>query len=265
MSPLTVAIIQAPLEWHAAAANRATFAEKIAALESATDLIVLPEMFTTGFTMAARQQAESMDGPSVTWLQDMAKQTGAAVCGSLVIRDGEKFFNRFVMAMPDGSRHCYDKRHLFRLAGECEHYSAGTELLTVELKGWRVRPFVCYDLRFPVWSRRSPEQDFDLLLFVANWPSPRHQAWEVLLRARAIENQCYVVGVNRVGKDGNDLGYAGGSVIIDFFGNELVNLGDREAAASATLDAQALKRFRERFPFDMDADTFSVSSAPPAK
>lgn len=262
MSPLTATIIQAPLAWHDAAANRAAFADRIAALEQASDLIVLPEMFTTGFTMEAREQAETMDGPSVSWLHEMAKQTNAVVCGSLVIRDGTDYFNRFVAAMPDGKQYCYDKRHLFRLAGECEQYSAGKELLTVEVKGWHIRPLICYDLRFPVWSRRSQQQDFDLLLYVANWPSPRHQAWATLLRARAIENQCYVVGVNRVGKDGNDLLYAGGSAIIDFYGNELALLDEHEAHASATLDPQALTSFRERFPFDVDADSFSIDDGP---
>ncbi len=259
MSALTVTIIQADLHWHDAAANRAMFDARIGALEDDTDLIVLPEMFTTGFTMDAESQAEPMDGPSMAWLRDTAKRAGAAVCGSLVITEQGQCFNRFVMMRPDGDFTCYDKRHLFRLAGEDQHYAAGSEIQTCEINGWKVRPLVCYDLRFPVWSRRTQQQDFELLLFVANWPTPRHQAWETLLRARAIENQCYVVGVNRVGIDGNDVPYAGGSAIVDFLGNELVNLGDAASQATVTLELDALRQFRERYPFDIDADVFSIA------
>lgn len=258
MSPLNIAIIQADLHWQDAAANRSLFAAEIDKLDKHVDLIVLPEMFTTGFTMKARDYAEAMDGPSIAWLHETAQKTGAAVCGSLIVAAQGHHFNRFVMTLPGGEQHCYDKRHLFRLAGECEHFAAGDRLVTIEFKGWRIRPMICYDLRFPVWSRRTAQQDFDLLLFVANWPAPRHQAWATLLRARAIENQCYVAGVNRVGNDGNDLPYAGGSVVVDFFGNELVNLGDKPGLAQVALDAAALQTFRERFAFDVDADNFTI-------
>lgn len=261
MPPLTIHIIQTALHWHDAAENRAMFSASIEKIDGTPDLIVLPEMFTTGFTMDAPAQAETMDGPSLAWMQDSAKRSGSAVCGSLVINENDRFFNRFIMMLPDGTRHCYDKRHLFRLAGECDHYSAGNDLLTIELNGWRIRPLVCYDLRFPVWSRRSKTQDFELLLYVANWPDSRHQAWETLLRARAIENQCYVAGVNRVGKDGNDVSYSGGSALIDYYGNDLANLGDRGGHATVTLDADSLQRFRERFPFDIDADTFAITGS----
>lgn len=263
MSPLTVAIVQSELRWHDAAANRLTFENAIRDLDSEVDLIVLPEMFTTGFTMDARGQAESMQGSSVNWLRDTARQCGSALCGSLVIEDGGRYFNRFVMMQPDGTAACYDKRHLFRLAGEDEHYAAGRNLQIVDLQGWRVRPMVCYDLRFPIWSRRRRHEDFDILIYVANWPSPRHQAWETLLRARAIENQCYVIGVNRVGTDNNGLSYAGGSVVIDFFGNELVNLGREPGSATVALDGTALQEFRERFPFDADADSFEIRGIEP--
>ncbi len=262
MSTLNIAIIQASLAWHDAAANRAAFAEQIGSLDRNLDLIVLPEMFSTGFTMAASAQAETMDGASVAWLHRMAEDSGAAVCGSLIINDNGQYFNRFILASPDGQRQVYDKRHLFRLAGECEEYAAGKTLVTIELKGWRIRPMICYDLRFPVWSRRSRQQDFDLLLYVANWPKPRHQAWETLLRARAIENQCYVIGVNRVGEDGNDLPYAGGSAVVDFYGNETVKLGMQAATATAQLERAAMQRFRDRFPFDVDADSFEITGGP---
>ena len=259
MSPLTIAIIQAELAWHDAESNRRRFDAAIGELDGTPQLIVLPEMFCTGFTMDAPGQAEPMDGPSVEWLRASAQRTGAAVCGSLVIEDGGSYYNRFVLAQPDGELAAtYDKRHLFRLAGEGEHYAAGNELVTIPVGGWQVRPLVCYDLRFPVWSRRRDDDDFHLLLYVANWPSPRHHAWETLLRARAIENQCYVAGVNRVGTDGNDVPYSGGSAVVDYLGQDIVNLGDRADSAVVTLDADLLLKFRDRFPFAVDADRFDI-------
>jgi predicted amidohydrolase len=224
-----------------------------------TDLFVLPEMMTTRFTMDAVSQAEPMDGPSMSWLRELAAACESAIGGSLVISENGKFLNRFVFMRPDGSYETYDKRHLFRLADEQKFYSAGSELLTVEWNGWRIRPMVCYDLRFPVWSRNT--DNYDLLLYVANWPSRRHNAWETLLRARAIENLSYVVGVNRTGTDGNDLPYAGGSAVVDYLGTTLVDLGDRVATATATLEMEPLKTFRERFPFHVDADKFSLTDA----
>lgn len=259
MQPLSVAIVQAELAWHDPAANRAAFDARIDALDGPPQLIVLPEMFATGFTMDAPGQAESMDGPAVAWLSATAKRTGAAVCGSLVIEDRGRHYNRFVLAQADGSLAAtYDKRHLFRLAGEGEHYAAGRDLVTIRVGDWRLRPMVCYDLRFPVWSRRRRDDDFDLLVYVANWPSPRHHAWETLLRARAIENQCYVVGVNRIGTDGNDVPYAGGSAVVDYLGQDLVNLRDRADSAVVELDAAQLEKFRDRFPFAVDADRFEI-------
>ncbi len=260
MSTLNIAIIQAELDWHDAAANRARFTDAIDALEDAAQLIVLPEMFTTGFTMDAPGQAETMDGPSVAWLAATARRVGAAVCGSLVVEDGGRYFNRFVMAQADGSiAATYDKRHLFRLAGEGEHYAAGRALPVMTVDGWRVCPLICYDLRFPVWSRRRPEVDYELLLYVANWPRPRHNAWQTLLRARAIENQCFVAGVNRIGVDGNDVPYAGGSAVIDYLGRDLADLGEQAGAALVSLDGEALAAFRERFPFAVDADDFTIA------
>lgn len=257
MPALNVTIIQTALRWHDAAGNREKFTHIIENLNESTDLIVLPEMFTTGFSMHAPELAETMDGDSVAWMRGMASSCGAAVCGSLIIADDDNYFNRFVCARPDGELHCYDKRHLFRLADEQNHYAPGSRLLTFELKGWRVCPQVCYDLRFPVWSRNRGH--YDLLLYVANWPDRRHHAWETLLRARAIENLAYVVGVNVTGTDGNDIAYRGGSSIIDYLGEDVVSLGDQDATACANLDLEKLNAFRKRFAFLMDADDFTIA------
>jgi predicted amidohydrolase len=257
MSTLNVTIVQADLIWHHAAGNREHFTTVIDGLQNPTDLIVLPEMFTTGFSMDAPRLAEAMDGDSVNWMREMAASSNASVCGSLIISDGQQYFNRFICASPAGDLQCYDKRHLFRLADEQDHYAPGNELLTFDLKGWRICPLVCYDLRFPVWSRNRGF--YDLLLYVANWPNRRHHAWATLLRARAIENLSYVAGVNRIGTDGNDIPYDGGSSIIDYLGADLANLGDQEGTASADLDLEKLTAFRERFAFHKDADNFTIA------
>ena len=257
MSTLNVTIVQADLAWHDAVGNRAQFTTAIEGLPESTDLIVLPEMFTTGFSMDAPDHAETMDGDSVTWMRDMAIKSNAAVCGSMIIADNQQYFNRFICASPAGDLRCYDKRHLFRLADEQNHYAPGNELVTFKLKGWRICPMVCYDLRFPVWSRNR--DSYDLLLYVANWPDRRHHAWAMLLRARAIENLSYVAGVNRTGTDGNDIPYAGGSAIIDFLGEDLANLDDRQGTAAVDLDLEALTAFRDRFAFHIDADNFTIT------
>jgi predicted amidohydrolase len=226
-------------------------------MDRATDLIVLPEMFSTGFTMEAEGHAERMDGRSVAWMAETAKQTGAVIAGSLVIRDAGRYFNRFILMRPDGNFDFYDKRHLFRLAGEHEHYSAGSDRVTFRIKDWRVRPMVCYDLRFPAWSRN--QGDYDLLVYVANWPEPRHLAWATLIRARAIENLAYLAGVNRIGTDGNGIRYQGGSAIVDFLGNHLTPVTDETGVWSAALDLEELQEFRAKFPFHLDADRFSLN------
>lgn len=258
MSTLVVTVVQADLLWQDAAGNRRHFTTVIEDLQEPADLIVLPEMFTTGFSMDAPELAETMDGDSVAWMRKMAASSNAAVCGSLIIADNQQYFNRFICASPAGDLQCYDKRHLFRLAHEQDHYAAGADLLTFELKGWRICPLVCYDLRFPVWSRNR--DSYDLLLYVANWPERRHRAWETLLRARAIENQSYVAGVNRTGSDGNDIPYIGGSAIIDHLGEDLANLGDQTGTVSVELDLEQLRVFRERFAFHKDADSFTLGS-----
>ena len=257
MSTLDVTIIQPDLRWHDAVGNREQFTTAIASLREAADLIVLPEMFTTGFSMDAPELAETMDGDSVAWLREMAANSNASVCGSLIIADNAQFYNRFICARPSGDLICYDKRHLFRLANEQDHYAPGNERLNFEINDWRICPMVCYDLRFPVWSRN--QNNYDLLLYVANWPARRHYAWETLLRARAIENLSYVAGVNRTGTDGNDIPYSGGSSIIDYLGADLANLGDHAGTASATLDLDKLTAFRDRFAFHKDADNFTIT------
>lgn len=256
MQTLDVTIVQADLHWHDAAKNRDHFSKTIESIEEHSDLIVLPEMFTTGFSMDAPALAETMDGETVAWMQEMADKSNAAICGSVIIVDGDDYRNRFICIEPGGAMSTYDKRHLFRLADEQNHYTQGDEIQTFELNGFRICPMICYDLRFPVWSRNR--DSYDLLLYVANWPSRRHNAWATLLRARAIENLSYLAGVNRVGQDGNDLPYAGGSAIIDFLGNDLADLGDQPGTATATLDLDALREFRERFAFHKDADEFTL-------
>ncbi|MGI9205568.1 MAG: amidohydrolase [Woeseiaceae bacterium] len=258
MPTLEVSIVQADLVWHDPGANRHKFDREIDGITDSTDLIVLPEMFTTGFSMDAPQLAEPMSGESVNWMREWAGKRSVAICGSLIIKEGSNFYNRFICIGSDGSIATYDKRHLFRLADEDSHYSAGDEITIFEINGFRICPMVCYDLRFPVWSRNR--DSYDLLLYVANWPSARHNAWATLLRARAIENLTYLAGVNRVGRDGNDLPYNGGSAIIDYLGNDFADLGDKEGSATATLDLESLRTFRERFAFAKDADEFAVET-----
>jgi predicted amidohydrolase len=255
--PLNVAIVQKALHWHEPAKNLDMFTEALDRHQAPTDLFVLPEMFATGFTMQAKANAEPMDGRSVNWMAETAERLDSCICGSLVIEDGGEYFNRFILMSPGGAYRCYDKRHRFRLAGEHEHYSAGSDLVTIELNGWRIRPMVCYDLRFPVWSRNS--DGYDLLIYVANWPDRRHLAWETLIRARAIENLAFVAAVNRIGIDGNGINYRGGSAIVDYLGQDLVSLADKPGLASAVLEKPPLEKFREKFPFHLDADTFSIT------
>lgn len=261
MRDLTVALVQAATVWHDARANRELYGTAVLGLAGRADLIVLPETFLSGFSNDAIKDAEGMDGAGVRWLGELAREVGAVVTGSLIIRAGEGVYNRLIWARPDGTLAHYDKRHLFRMAGEHERYAAGAERLIVEIDGWRICPLVCYDLRFPVFLRNrfdagSKRLDYDLALFVANWPSPRRHAWRTLLRARAIENLAYCVGVNRVGVDGNQLHYAGDSVALDFVGEPIVELGSEPGVVTALLSAEKLRAHRERFPAWLDADDF---------
>jgi len=253
---LRVTLVQTELAWQDPAANRRNLAAHFRGLVGHTDLVVLPEMFSTGFSMDAASLAEEMDGATIGWMREEAAAMGVAVTGSLIVRDGGRCRNRLVWVRPDGSVEYYDKRHLFRMAEEQQHYAAGDRRLVVEIKGWRVCPLVCYDLRFPVWSRCR--DDYDLLLYVANWPARRAHAWTTLLRARAIENLCYVVGVNRVGKDGNGTNYAGGSVAVDFLGQPLSGDGAGDRVETAVLDLESLRAFRRDFPAQLDADRFEL-------
>jgi len=253
MSDLTVTLIQTELDWEDIDANLTRFDALLRALSQPTHLIVLPEMFTTGFTMNAPPLAQTMDASGVRWIREKAAEKGAHVAGSLMIREKEHFFNRFVWARPDGSLLTYDKRHLFRMAGEDRVYASGETWLTVALNGWRIRPFICYDLRFPVWCRNRANA-YDLALFVANWPQARASHWKILLAARAVENQCYVVGVNRVGTDGNGLAYSGDSMVIDPKGTTLFQKAHEPAVATLTLSREILTSYRSEFPAWKDAD-----------
>jgi predicted amidohydrolase len=257
-SHLRVTLFQTELAWQDPAANRRALAAHFRGLAGHTDLVVLPEMFSTGFSMAAESLAEDMDGPTVGWLREEAAATGCVITGSLIIRAGERCHNRLVWARPDGSIEHYDKRHLFRMANEQRHYAAGERRLVVEVKGWRVCPMVCYDLRFPVWSRCR--DDYDVLVYVANWPQRRAHAWATLLRARAIENLCYVAGVNRIGRDGNGASYAGDSVAVDFLGQSLTSEGGGQRVETAVLDLESLRAYRRDFPAQLDADRFELVS-----
>jgi len=255
MQTLTVSIIQSELHWHDAGENQRQFAATIASIDHASDLIVLPEMFTTGFTMDASNNAEAMDGSSITWMQETAVTANSSVCGSLIIEENGHYYNRFIQVSPDGDLQSYDKRHLFRLADEQHHFSPGSQKITIELNGFRICPMVCYDLRFPVWFRNRG--DYDLLLCVANWPAVRRDAWNALLRARAIENQAYVAAVNVVGDDGNDVAYAGDSSVYGPEGETLVAASGAPGIFSHTLDKAALEDYRAAFPAWQDADRFS--------
>ena len=252
-----VALVQAAPAWHDPAANRGLFGQLIDTIDQDVDLVVLPEMFSTGFTMGCREVAETMAGETIAWIRSQATRRGITIVGSLVIEDGP-YFNRLVWMPPDGRATTYDKRHLFRIAGEHEYYAAGRKRVVATTGSWRVCLSICYDLRFPVWLRCR--NDYDLLLCVANWPAARQTAWNTLLRARAVENQCYVVAVNRTGTDGNGVEYRGGSAVYDWNGMALAEGADDPAVLYASLDLGAVKAHRRDFPAWRDADEFRVVS-----
>lgn len=252
---MKVSLIQSELIWEDVSANLNSFSQIIDKV-SGVDLIVLPEMFPTGFTMHPERVAETMDEQAVNWMKKTAAGKNAAVCGSVVITEAGKYYNRLLFVFPSGEIRHYDKRHLFTLAGEDKAYTAGTERLIVDYKGFRICPLVCYDLRFPVFSRNTEE--YDLLLYVANWPEPRIAAWDALLKARAIENMAYVAGVNRIGKDDNGHHYIGHSQVFDAFGNNLTGISSTAGIINADLDRNALLEARQRFGFLNDRDRFTV-------
>ena len=255
---LKITIIQSELHWENVDENLAMFTNKINSITEQTDVIVLPEMFTTGFSMESRRLAEKMDGKTVGWMKKQAKKASAVVTGSLIIEEEGSFYNRLIWAQPDENIYTYDKRHLFRMAEEDKHFTAGEERLIIEWKGWKICPLICYDLRFPVWSRNSLPA-FDCLIYVANWPEARKEPWSKLLEARAIANQVYVVGVNRVGLDGKTISYSGDSVVIDPKGNLISDINPQlNEIATIELNKQELEDFREKFPVGLDADDFEV-------
>ncbi|GHA87165.1 amidohydrolase [Modicisalibacter luteus] len=265
MSKLRVTLVQPDLHWEDPTTNCRQLEAQLGDISSnETDLIVLPEMFATGFTMNSREMAEPMErSQSVAWMRDQAAQRQCVVTGSVAVFDGGEYYNRMIWATPDGQVTHYDKRHLFRMAGEHERYGMGHQRVIVELKGFRLLLSVCYDLRFPVWLRQQPGVDehfeYDALVCVANWPAPRRQPWRTLLQARAVENLCYVVGVNRVGEDAKKLAYAGDSMLVDFKGETLIDeQRDMPFMRTGELDLVALNQFREKFPAWMDADRFTV-------
>ena len=254
---MKVALIQSSLFWEDPKANRNNFEEKINAISEKVDLIVLPEMFTSGFTMNPKDVCEAMDGETVLWLKLIAKAKNSAITGSLIIKENNNYYNRLVFVFPSGEIQFYNKRHLFTLAGEEKAYTAGKEKLIIDYLGFKICPLICYDLRFPVFSRNAEE--YDVLLYVSNWPKPRINAWDALLKARAIENMSYTIGVNRVGIDNNKLEYNGHSQIIDFSGNYILEPQVNEDIYITTLHKNNLLDFREKFGFLNDRDAFTVS------
>ncbi|MCZ6711412.1 MAG: amidohydrolase [Gammaproteobacteria bacterium] len=257
MQPLTVSLIQTATHWHSPSGNRTLFERLFAEVPDDAQIVVLPEMFSTGFTMSTAEVAEPIGGPTLTWLREQAVEFGKVICGSLVIVENGCYYNRFVWVTSEGSVTSYDKRHLFRMTDEHRHYTAGKQRRTVVVGEWRVCPMICYDLRFPVWFRNRG--DYDVLLCVANWPAERQQIWNTLLRARAVENQCYCVGLNIVGTDGNGVAYSGGSAIYTAEGNVLLEAGELAGVFTTSLEGDALVDYRRRFPAWQDADEFSLA------
>jgi predicted amidohydrolase len=274
MAPLTITTLQTNLAWENKNANLQLLGKKINGLQEKTEIVVLPEMFSTGFSMQPKLFAETMDGETVQWMKEISSSNKIILTGSLIIEENEQFYNRLIWMLPNGEFGYYDKRHLFGLAQEDKYYTAGNKRLIASVKGWKINLQVCYDLRFPVWARNrkipieksmeeespiSPDArpEFDVLLYVANWPERRSHAWKTLLCARAIENQCYVIGVNRVGVDGNNVSHSGNSLVIDPLGEVLYHMADEEDIFTITLQKEWLNDVRKKFPFWKDADDFN--------
>ena len=260
MSSLTVSIIQSDLFWEDKQSNLSMFETKIMGIQERTEIVLLPEMFSTGFSMRPKELAESMEGETVSWMKKIAAAKKIILTGSAIITENGHFYNRLLWVLPNGEIGFYDKRHRFAFAGEDKEYTAGNKRLIASVKGWKINLQVCYDLRFPLWARQQPgdTMEYDALLYVANWPERRSTAWKTLLAARAIENQCYVIGVNRVGNDGNNIYYAGDSMVIDALGNILYHKTAEEAIHTLTLQKEPLQEIREKFPFWKDADHFKL-------
>ncbi len=269
--PLTITIIQTSLHWEDKTANLRMLEEKINGIREQTEIVLLPEMFSTGFSMKPDLLAETMEDDTVQWMRRVSMEKKIILAGSVIINEPdpkagkEKFYNRLVYMLPNGHYGVYDKRHRFAYAGEDQHYTPGNKRLIASVKGWKLNMMICYDLRFPVWARQqshSESPEYDVLVYVANWPDKRIQAWKTLLQARAIENQCYVVGVNRVGTDGNGHQYTGNSMIVDPMGEVLYIKDDEEDIFTCTLNYDHLTAVREKFPFWKDADRFLIAGEP---
>ena len=285
--PLIISTIQTNLHWEDKAANLQMLEQKIKSIKEKTEIVVLPEMFSTGFSMKPELLAETMEGETVQWMKRVAAEKKIILTGSFICRGAEsdltdktdqatssgptRYYNRLIWMQPNGQYGVYDKRHCFAFAGEDEHYTPGTKRLIASVKGWKINLLVCYDLRFPVWARQSPlsarrgaggEAEYDIIIYVANWPERRIHAWKTLLQARAIENQCYVVGVNRVGDDGNHIHYSGESMIVDPLGEVLYTKKDEEDVFTIVLDKTHLQTVRDKFPFLRDADGFQITASP---
>ncbi len=266
MSSLTLTLTQTQLHWEDKEANLAMLEQKIKAIQEKTEVVILPEMFSTGFSMKPEKFAETMDGTAIEWMKRITAQKRIILTGSLIIKDGDNFYNRLIWMLPNGEYGYYDKRHLFAYGEEDKHYSAGNKRLIAAVKGWKINLQVCYDLRFPVWARQFPaapevngrELEYDLLIYVANWPERRNHAWKTLLQARAIENQCFVIGVNRVGNDGNNIYHCGDSMVINALGEILYHKVHDEDVFTITLQKNSLEEIRNKFPFWKDADTFMI-------
>lgn len=260
MSTLTFTLIQTALHWEDSSANLAMLGQKIMGIKERTEIVVLPEMFSTGFSMRPSALAETMEGETVQWMKRMAATRKIILTGSVIIEENGHYYNRLLWVLPDGKTGVYDKRHRFAFAGEDKEYTAGNKRLIAQVKGWKINLQVCYDLRFPVWARQQGENEpeYDVLLYVANWPERRSHAWKTLLAARAIENQCYVVGVNRVGDDGNGIHHSGDSMVIDALGETLYHQAETEDIHTITLNKETLNETRARLPFLKDADPFKI-------
>ncbi len=268
MSTLTISLVQTQLFWENKADNLNNLAKKIEGLREKTEIVILPEMFSTGFSMNPALLAETMDGPTIQWMKKIAYEKKVILTGSIIAKEenpSTQYYNRLVWMLPTGEYGCYDKRHLFAYAGEDEKYTPGKKRLIASVKGWKINLLVCYDLRFPVWSRQSSsaneadqKPEYDVLIYVANWPERRIHAWKTLLQARAIENQCYVIGVNRTGTDGNDIVYSGDSMIVGPLGEILHQLPADEEVFTYTLEKEKIEQVRAKFPFWKDSDHFLI-------
>lgn len=258
MDTIRITLVQTDIIWENKQENLRLLHEKLQSLRGTTEIVVLPEMFSTGFSMQSDVLAETNSGETITTLKQWAAHYHLAICGSFIAKDNGHFYNRAFFLTPEGEEFYYDKRHLFRMGREAEHFSAGSKRLILSYHGWNICLLVCYDLRFPVWSR-NVDNEYDLLIYVANWPVPRRLAWDTLLRARALENQCYVCGVNRTGTDGYKLPYNGGSSVYSALGEEVASLpDDKEGMITVPLSLSTLQQFREKFPVWKDADRFHL-------